>query len=113
MNPKCSMQIQFLVMKNLRLLFATFVFVGCLFPYLTTSVLAAKSPKKVLVVTVTIGFPHSSIPTAEKTLTELGEESGAFTVVDIVRSGPRPADKEQEAAWMEKLTRELAEKMSS
>jgi len=76
------------------------------------SAFAAKLPKKILVVSVTTGFPHSSIPIAEKTLTELGEKSGAYKVMDIVRSGPRPKDKAEETAWMEKLTRELAEKMS-
>ena len=48
------------------------------------SVLAAESPKKVLVVTVTTGFRHSSIPVAEKTLEQLAKESGKFTV-DFVR----------------------------
>jgi type 1 glutamine amidotransferase len=41
---------------------------------------AAAEPKKLLVVTVTTGFRHSSIPTAEKVLSELARESGAFTV---------------------------------
>ncbi|MDZ4405781.1 ThuA domain-containing protein [Prosthecobacter sp.] len=36
--------------------------------------------KKLLVVTVTTGFRHSSIETAEKVLAELGTKSGAFTV---------------------------------
>ena len=37
-------------------------------------------PKKLLVVTVTTGFRHSSIETAEKVLAELGSKSGLFTV---------------------------------
>lgn len=41
---------------------------------------AADVPKKLLVVTVTTGFRHSSIETAEKVLKELGEKSGAWTV---------------------------------
>ena len=41
---------------------------------------AAAAPKKLLVVTVTTGFRHSSIETAEKVLKEIGEKSGAFTV---------------------------------
>lgn len=41
---------------------------------------ATAKPKKVLVVTVTKGFRHSSIPTAERILKELGERSGDFTV---------------------------------
>src|SRR5260370_1050325 len=43
------------------------------------------APKKLLVVTVTKGFRHSSIPTAEKVLGELAQKSGAFTV-DYVRT---------------------------
>jgi len=41
---------------------------------------AFSEPKKLLVVTVTTGFRHSSIETAEKVLAELGQKSGAFTV---------------------------------
>lgn len=41
---------------------------------------SAKSPKHLLVVTVTKGFRHDSIPVAEKTLGELAEKSGKFTV---------------------------------
>ncbi len=45
----------------------------------------AAEPKKVIVVTVTTGFRHSSIATAEKTLQKLSEESKAFTIVDFAR----------------------------
>ena len=45
---------------------------------------AADAPKKLLVVTVTTGFRHSSIETAEKVIEELGKKSGAFAV-DFVR----------------------------
>jgi type 1 glutamine amidotransferase len=41
---------------------------------------AHAEPKKLLVVTVTTGFRHSSIETAEKVLAELGAKSGSFTV---------------------------------
>jgi type 1 glutamine amidotransferase len=47
----------------------------------------AQAPKKVLVVTVTTGFRHSSIPTSEKILTQLATESGKFTV-DFVQQPP-------------------------
>ena len=55
---------------------------------------AAQTPKKVLVVTTTLGFRHSSIPTAEKVIGELAKRSGVFTV-DYVRqptrqNAPRP-----------------------
>src|SRR5207248_10880633 len=55
------------------------------------------APKKVLVVTVTKGFRHSSIPTAEKVLAELGEKSGDFTV-DYVRNDADMAEKMTTAA---------------
>jgi len=45
----------------------------------------AAEAKRVIVVTVTTGFRHSSIPYAEATLKKLGEESKAFTVVDMVQ----------------------------
>ena len=54
--------------------------------------LALAQPKKLLVVTVTKGFRHSSIPTAEKVLGELAQKSGAFTV-DYVRTDEDMAQK--------------------
>ncbi|MFZ2278508.1 MAG: ThuA domain-containing protein [Prosthecobacter sp.] len=56
------------------------------------SLSAYAEPKKLLVVTVTTSFRHSSIETAEKVLAELGAKSGAFTV-DFVHQpdvGPQP-----------------------
>jgi type 1 glutamine amidotransferase len=53
---------------------------------------AADSPKKLLVVTVTKGFRHSSIPTAEKVLGELADRSQAF-IVDYVRTDEEMATK--------------------
>lgn len=47
--------------------------------------LGAAEPKKVLVVTVTTGFRHSSIETAEKVLQKLADESKAFTIVDFAQ----------------------------
>src|SRR5689334_12837746 len=70
------------------------------------------APKKVLVVTATYGFPHSSVTTAENVLKKLGQESGAFVVADVIRSEPRPGDKTAEAAWDAKVRGEMAEKMS-
>src|SRR4051794_13626848 len=51
---------------------------------LAASMFAAE-PKRVIVCTVTQGFRHSSIPNAEATLKKLGDESKAFTVVDIAQ----------------------------
>ena len=59
-----------------------------------TSPCVAAPLKKVLVVTTTTGFRHSSIATAEKVLSQLAQQSGAFEV-DYVRQpegkpgGPR------------------------
>jgi len=47
---------------------------------LSTVLATAQTPKKVLVVTVTKGFRHDSIPTAMKVLANLAEKSKAFTV---------------------------------
>ena len=40
----------------------------------------SKSPKRVLVVSTTTGFRHSCIPTMEKTIAEMAQKSGDFTV---------------------------------
>lgn len=103
---------------------------------------AFAEPKKLLVVTVTTGFRHSSIETAEKVLAEIGQKSGAFTV-DYVHQpegqpknpgkppvkGPKETDEQfkakQEAfskaladfntanaAWNEKIKAYMADKMA-
>jgi type 1 glutamine amidotransferase len=63
---------------------------GLFGPGLVASAQAA--PKKLLVVTVTKGFRHSSIGTAEKILGQLAESSGEFTV-DYVRTDEEMATK--------------------
>ena len=64
---------------------------AAVFSFVITSAHAA-TPKKLLVVTVTKGFRHSSIPTAEKVLGELGPKSGVFTV-DYVRNDQELGEK--------------------
>jgi len=90
------------------------VLIGCAFGLAAP---AQAAPRKVLVVTVTTGFRHSSIPTAEKVLAELGKDSSAFQVEyarvennDPQFKGPdgKP-DKEKVNAAIAKV---LAEKMS-
>lgn len=51
---------------------------------------AADAPKKVLVVSITTGFRHTSIPTTEKVLAQLAQESGAFTVAYIHQPEGKP-----------------------
>src|SRR5262249_38771322 len=62
----------------------------------------AADAKRVLVVTTTTGFRHSSIPYAEKTLEKLGKESGVYTVVDFARQPdievPRKPNKPKDLA---------------
>lgn len=77
-------------------------------PLVPSALQAAAAPKKLLVVTVTTGFRHSSIETAEKVLAELGQSSGLFTV-DYVHQPegqpknpgrpPERKDKETDAAF--------------
>lgn len=55
------------------------------------------APKKVLVVTVTKGFRHSSIPTAERVIKQLGDKTGDFTV-DYARTDAELAEKTAVAA---------------
>lgn len=57
---------------------------------------ASAAPKKVLVVTVTTGFRHSSIETAEKIIAKLGNDSGVFTV-DYARVTPPKAPRKPNA----------------
>src|SRR5580693_9265322 len=83
------------------------------FCVLTFAFLAAVSlqaaPKKLLVVTTTTGFRHSSIPTAEKILAQLGKDSGEFTV-DYVQQPPgKPANLKPDATDDQKAAYKTAE----
>ncbi len=90
-----------------------------LFPASVNAADSPKQQKKVVVVTTTLGFRHSSIPTAEKVIGDLAAKSGLFTV-EYVRQPPnrpeRPKDatkeeeayRKAEAAWMEAMKAALA-----
>jgi type 1 glutamine amidotransferase len=67
---------------------------------LFATVVAHAEPKKLLVVTATQGFRHSSISLAEKILAGLGEQNGLWTV-DYARGGP---DGKGDADLKEKLS---------
>jgi type 1 glutamine amidotransferase len=79
---------------SLRLLAAA---AALLFLCATAHVRAADPPKKLLVVTVTKGFRHDSIPTAERVVIQLGLESGAY-VADYARTDDELAAKTTAAA---------------
>ncbi len=79
----------------------------------------AAETKKVLVVTTTLGFRHSSIPTAEKVLQKLATKSQVFTV-DYARVSPddpqfqdAATKKPDQKKITEAITKVLAEKMSA
>ncbi|HRH45586.1 MAG TPA: ThuA domain-containing protein [Pyrinomonadaceae bacterium] len=65
--------------SRLRFLFCIAFIFGLISPVL------ASNPKKLLVVTVTKGFVHMSIPVAEKVIEELGKKNNNFTV-DFART---------------------------
>lgn len=66
------------------------------------------APKRLLVVTTTSGFRHASIPTLQKMLTQLGTNSGAFTV-DLVEQPPGHAPTGFPAKLKENATPEQKE----
>jgi type 1 glutamine amidotransferase len=78
---------------------------------------AQAAPKKVLVVTTTLGFRHSCIPLSEKVIGQLAQESGDFTV-EYARVEPNdpqfkgPDGKLDKAKVNEAIKQVLAEKMS-
>ena len=65
-----------------------FAFSLALVPF--TAAGAAESPKKVLVVTVTTGFRHASIPVAERIIEQLAKESGKFSVEFVRQPDGQP-----------------------
>jgi type 1 glutamine amidotransferase len=70
---------------------------------------ANADPKKLLVVTTTTGFRHSSIPTAEKVLAQLAKDSGEFTV-DFVQQPPgKPEDLKADATDEQKAAHKAAQ----
>ena len=74
---------------------------------LTASLQAVAAPKKLLVVTVTTGFRHSSIETAEKVLAELGASSGAWSVDFVHQPEGQPKNPGKQPAKKPKDTDEF------
>jgi len=67
------------------------------------------APKKLLVVTTTSGFRHSSIPTAEKILSQLATNSGEFTVDFVEQPSGKPAGLKSDATDDQKAAYQAAE----
>lgn len=81
--------------------------IACLVTALSIGSLEA-APKKLLVVTTTTGFRHSSIPTLEKELSQLGTTSGEFTV-DFVQQPPNQPTLKKNATDDDKAAYESAQ----
>lgn len=84
----------------------------------TSTFAETKSPKRVLVVTTTTGFRHSCIPTMEKTISEMAQKSGDFTVefagLDTGTAEYKGADGKPDAAKIKAaVSKVLADKMSA
>ena len=78
---------------------------GIVILFLLTAAMPSKAAKlkRLLVVTTTTGFRHSSIPTAEKVLGQLAEQSHAFTV-DYLRQPEGPQSDEAMKKALEALS---------
>jgi len=74
------------------------------------SAVSPHAAKKLLVVSVTTGFRHTSIPTLEKMLAQLGKDSGEFTV-DYVQQPPEPGRRPGAAATEEQRQAYAEEQM--
>ncbi|MEJ0090682.1 MAG: ThuA domain-containing protein [Limisphaerales bacterium] len=76
---------------------------------LTMATLLHAEPKKLLVVTTTTGFRHSSIPTAEKILAQMAKDSGEFTVDFVQQPEGKPHDLKKDASDEEKGAYQLTQ----
>ncbi len=73
-------------MKICRSFLSSLLLVAFAFP-----AIAADAPKKMLVVTITQGFRHGSVVTAEPVIAEIGKASGLFTVDYIRQPDNKPS----------------------
>ena len=84
-----------------------------LFTLLAVTLLTATAlyaaPKRLLVVTTTTGFRHSSISTAEKILSQLAQSSGEFTVDFVEQPPDKPGDLAKDATDEQKTAHQAAE----
>lgn len=105
-------------MNMSRTLVKTTLLMASLAGMLSVSPELQAAPKKVLIVTTTTGFRHSSIPVAEKVIAQLANNSSDFTV-DYARVEPNDPEfkgadgKPDDAKVKEAIRKVLAEKMSA
>ncbi len=86
---------------------AALMFSGCQ----SSRFASSGQPRKVLLVTATTGFHHTSTVQAEQVIPLLGQRTGQWTV-DIVKSGPPPRGEAERKAWEARLAADLAARMS-
>jgi hypothetical protein len=84
---------------------------AALFATGTAAAAAPTAPKRVLVVTTTLGYRHSSIETAERVIVALGRSSGGYEV-DLASVKP-PKDPAATPAYEEEVRAMLAAKMNA
>ena len=70
----------------------------------------AAPPKKVLVVTTTLGYRHASIETAERVLTSLGRASGSY---EVELAAVAPAGNAESDAYKEQVKAMLERKLNA
>jgi type 1 glutamine amidotransferase len=73
------------------------------------SIAATLPKKKLLVVTTTLGFRHSSIETAQKVIASLGESSGTY---EVELAAVPPSDPPDSAGYKEQVRGMLARKLA-
>ena len=69
----------------------------------------ADAPKKLLVVTTTTGYRHSSIPTLVKMLQDFSAQTGEFTVDVLEQPAGKPENPKKDATPEEKAAYKVAE----
>ncbi len=67
------------------------------------------APKKLLVLSATMGYRHGSIPKLEAMLTELSKQSGQFTLDFVEQPAGKPADLKKDASPEQTAAYEKAE----
>jgi type 1 glutamine amidotransferase len=92
---------------NLLTLLAIMTLAACLTS--CNSLTGGHTPKRVIVVTTTTGFRHSSIPTAEKVLAQLSQSSGEFVLYYVHQPAGKPEALKKNATAEEKAAYDAAE----
>ena len=97
-------------LSAMLLLSTTALAAAALLPHATPALASKKAAKKhLLVVTVTTGFPHDSRPTAERVITELGQQTGEWDT-DIASADNNLSVEQKAEILKAKMTPEAMQK---